>query len=148
MMFLYCFQFVKFEPFPQARYFRAYFCIFPFGDLQLDTLVYLDRLVWDTKIYRHKYDNWMPEAGNWKNEVSVAYSMALPPLSSQSRIIISSRKEKVTSISYMPHSQLCIVEGKYQVHVVRCQGYYFYIKPTITGWKLYCGCDRLRILSH
>lgn len=96
------------EPFLQASYFRAFFFIFPFGDLQLGSFVYLDRLVWDSKIHGHKY-NWMPEAGDWKNEVSAAYFMGLPLLKAQSRIIISSWKEKVTSISHMPTASFVLV---------------------------------------
>ena len=107
------------EPFPQARYFRAYFCIFTFEDLQLVTFVYLDRIVWDTS------------QGLWLLWLLWRYS---------------SWKEKVTCISLMPHSRLSVGEVKHQVHVVRCQGHYFYTKSTIMWWKLYCGCVRVRIL--
>lgn len=90
--------------------------------------------------------NWMPEPRDWSNEVNVTYFMGLTLLSSRSRIMVSSWKEQIASISHLLHSQLSAAEAKYQVHVVRGQGHYFYTQPTIIGWRLYCGCGRLRIL--
>lgn len=103
------------EPFPSVRYFRACFCIFVSEDLKIDDLIYPDRLDWDTKIHGHKYGNWLLETENWRNEVSVAYYMGFPPLSSQSR-----EGESRQHFSSTLLLALCS-EAKYQMHVVRGQ---------------------------